>query len=247
MSLAHTREVFEEWGRQDPMHAALTRKGYGQNRWDPEAFFQRGREEVADVLEHVRVLGLRPVRRRALDFGCGVGRLTRALAGIFDEVVGVDIATAMVEAARRHSPHADRVRFRVNTRTDLRPLDTARFDFVYSSKTLQHIPPWHARSYIREFVRVLRPGGVAAFQVRNGPYVERDTLRGWLYRLRRTHGRRIWRRLRGRPPYEMHVVNRDHIVRLIRERGGRVVDIHDLSRGAPNRSLRFVVERGPHQ
>lgn len=242
MSMDHTRRVFEEWGRTDPMHAALTRKGY-ENAWDPDAFFDRGRAEIQGVLEHVAALDLEPGRDRALDFGCGPGRLAQAMAEHFGEVVGVDIAASMVEAARRHNAHPERVRYVVNTDERLEALGSGSFDFVYSSKTLQHLPPPQARGYIREFLRVLRSGGVAVFQVRNGPYIPPGSMRERLYRFKHQRFRRWWKRIRGRPSYEMHWVNCDHVAGLIRDAGGRVVDIRDLSTTRPRLSLRIVVEK----
>lgn len=40
----------------------------------------------------------------ALDFGCGVGRLTRAMAPLAGTVYGVDVAPAMLDIARRNAP-----------------------------------------------------------------------------------------------------------------------------------------------
>lgn len=241
MSLDHTRRTFERLGDEDPLHAVLTRQGKEGNRWDEEEFFELGRKRIAEVLGHVESLDLTTPRGRALDFGCGVGRLTQALAGHFREVVGVDISSSMIEAARRHDRFHDRVRYLVNTTDRLADLEDSSFDFVFSTKTLQHIPPQHARIYVSELVRVLRPGGVLVFQFRNGPHIEPGTLRGRLYHLRRHHLRGIIRRLRGRPGYEMHVLSAAHLKRRIAEEGGRVVDVRDLSRGKPMKSLRFVV------
>ncbi len=242
MSLDHNRKVFEAWGRTDPMHAALTRSGY-EEAWTPEAFFARGREEIGEVMEHMAKLPVDPGRERALDFGCGAGRLTRALADEFERVIGLDIAASMVEAAREHNAHPGRVSYRVNTSDRLEGLDDASFDFVYSSKTLQHIPPPEARGYIREFMRVLRAGGVAVFQIRNGPHIPPGSFREWLYRLKHQRFRRWWKRIRGRRVYEMHWVNRDHVAELIRDAGGRVVDVADLSTTRPELSLRMVAEK----
>lgn len=250
MALEDVRKVFEEWGDRDPMHAVLTRKGY-EASWDPDDFFRRGREEVAAVFEHLAEAGLddgpadppAPARGRALDFGCGVGRLTQALATRFEAVVGVDISSSMIEAARSHDRTDGRATYRVNTRPDLSLFETATFDFVYSSKTLQHLPPRFQEVYIREFVRVLRPGGLAVFQTRNGPRIRPGTLRSWLYTLRREHLRRAWRRTLGKPAYEMHFVARSRIVEVVEESGGVVVDVVDLSSGRPGRSLRYHVRR----
>ncbi|HEX6307416.1 MAG TPA: class I SAM-dependent methyltransferase [Longimicrobiales bacterium] len=241
--LGDVKRVFEELGRSDPMYAALTRGGHRGNRWDPEAFFATGRAEIADVMSYVAAFGLRPRHDRALDFGCAVGRLTQALADHFREAAGIDIAAAMIERAREHNRHGDRVRYYTSATADLALFDSGSFDFVYSNKVLQHIPPEHQLRYIREFVRVLRPGGVAVFQTRNGPVVRPGTLRALLYTLNRRHFRRFAQRVRRRPAYEMHYIARALVEAAVAEAGGRVVDVVDLSRGRPDRSLRYCITR----
>jgi len=104
-----------------------------------------------------------------LDFGCGVGRLTQALAEHFERVVGVDISPAMIEGARRYNRKGDRVRYLVNADPNLRQLASGSFSFVLADIVLQHVPPRFSLEYIAEFVRVLGPGGIAAFQMPSGP------------------------------------------------------------------------------
>ncbi|MEJ2504090.1 MAG: class I SAM-dependent methyltransferase [Gemmatimonadota bacterium] len=243
VGLEEVRRVFEEWGRRDPMHAALTRRGYEDGGWDVDAFFARGRKEIAAVVDYVRGLGLEPGRGRALDFGCGPGRLTHGLAAHFREVDGVDISASMVAAARRHNRHGDRVRFSVNTTAELALFPDDRFDFVYTNKVLQHIPPEAQIRYVREFVRVLRPGGLAVFQMRNGPRIEPGTVRAWLYTAQREYFRRFWKRLRGKPAYEMHFLARSRVEEAVAAAGGDVIDVVDLSRSRRNRSLRYCVRK----
>ena len=241
--LRSVRGVFEGLGRDDPMYAALSRNASRGNRWDPEAFFETGRTEIGDVMSYVASLGLPLQRGRALDFGCAVGRLTQALADHFRETVGVDIATSMVERAREYNAHGDRVTYVANAAPDLSLFDSASFDFIYSNKVLQHIPPENQLGYMREFVRVLRPGGVAVFQTRNGPVVRPGTPRALLYRLNRMYFRRFAQRIRGRPAYEMHYAARARVEEEVCAAGGRIVDVVDLSRGRPSKSLRYCVVR----
>lgn len=243
-TLEPVREAFEAFGREDPLYAALSRKSCRGNRWDPEEFFRTGREEIAAVMEYLERLEVGPERGRALDFGCGVGRLTQALADHFERVVGVDIARSMIERARRYGADRNRVRYEVNTAPDLRCFEDASFDFVYSNKVLQHIPPEIQATYVREFVRVLRPGGVAVFQTRNGPRIRPGTPRAWLYTLNRRWLRRLLQRIRGRTPYEMHFIARSRVEEVVQEAGGRIVDVVDLSQGKPRKSLRYCVRAG---
>jgi SAM-dependent methyltransferase len=243
MGLDHVRRTYEQLGREDPLWAVLSHRQFRGNRWDPDAFFRTGVEEVEAVLQYVAGLGLEHRRGRALDFGCGVGRLTQALAGHFDEVVGVDISETMVAAARRYDRHGQRVRYVTNTVPDLSILDDDSFDVVYSSITLQHIPPAAAERYVSEFIRVIRPGGIAVFQMRNGPRVRPGTLRSVLYTLNRIHVRRLLQRLRGRPPYEMHYVARSRVEEVVSGAGGQVVHVADMSLGRPGKSLRYCATK----
>jgi len=126
-----------------------------------------GRRDVYDVLALIRGLGL-PLRTdAALDFGCGVGRLTQALAETFTRVVGVDATTEYIRLARSLNRDSDRVSFQVSGITV--PFPDDQFDLVLSLATLQHITPDKQLRYIAELVRVARPGGLLALQVFGSP------------------------------------------------------------------------------
>jgi ubiquinone/menaquinone biosynthesis C-methylase UbiE len=224
------------------MYAVLTRHDRAGGGWDPEEFFHHGREEVAGVVSYLDGLGIDIRGRRVLDFGSGAGRLTQALADYAEEVVGVDIAASMVAAARSHNRHGRRVRYVVNARPDLALFDDASFDLAYSNITLQHIPPRYARAYIREFFRVVRPGGHVLFQMRSGPSIEPGSLRALLYRLNREHLRHLIQRLRGRAPYEIHFMARAHVEEVIAEAGGRVVDVTSVG-GKRRENFRYCAVR----
>ena len=104
-------------------------------------------------------------RGRALDFGCGVGRLTRALAEHFDRCDGVDLAASMVEQAQALNRDRGRIWFHHNQAPNLELFADRSFDFVLTLLVLQHMEPGLMTEYLAEFVRVLRPGGVAYFNV----------------------------------------------------------------------------------
>jgi SAM-dependent methyltransferase len=165
-------ELQDDWtrlGAEDPLWAVYVAPGTRGGKWDVEAFFELGRREVDAAIATLDGLGLAPGRHRALDFGCGVGRLSQALADHLDEVIGVDLAPSMLAKARELDRSGGRVQFVLNQEPDLALVPTGSVDVVYSSLVLQHLPPELARSYLREFVRVLTPGGVAIFQVASRP------------------------------------------------------------------------------
>lgn len=165
MDLQNLRDTWNELGRRDAMWAVLSGPRESSRAWDPEAFYRTGVEEVEAVLARCAVLGAAPRLERALDFGCGIGRLSQALARHFSEVHGVDIATAMLEQAREQNRAGDRCQFHLNESDSLALFPDATFDFVYSSITLQHMEPRFSRGFLSEFFRVTRPGGVVVFQI----------------------------------------------------------------------------------
>jgi SAM-dependent methyltransferase len=166
VTLTRLQRDWEELADVDPLWAILTWSDRKNGRWDVNEFFETGEREIASVLSTAADLGLPRRFERALDFGCGVGRLTRALARRFDECYGVDISAGMVERGLELNRDFTNCRLLVNAEPNLGLFEPDSFDFVYSSLVLQHLPGMDVVcDFIREFVRVLRPGGLAVFQV----------------------------------------------------------------------------------
>jgi SAM-dependent methyltransferase len=211
--------------------------------WDEDDFFATGAQEIDEVMDYTAHLGLRPAADAALDFGCGLGRLTRALGQRFNTVVGVDIAEPMVARARTLNRGFPNCTFVHNVRPDLSVLDSESFDFVYSNITLQHMPWSLAQGYLAEFLRVLRPGGVLVFQlptkVRAQPSGSRT--RELVTRVRGFVG--VVLRL-GRRHMEMHCTPADVVRQAVADAGGQVVDAKPDDRvGRRWDSLRYTVIR----
>ena len=95
---------------------------------------------------------------RVLDVGCGTGYLLRRLAGRVPqalELAGIDVAPAMIEAARAMAADS-RIRFATGTAEEL-PYPTQMFDLVVSTTSFDH---WaDQRAGLAECARVLAPGG----------------------------------------------------------------------------------------
>ena len=134
-------------------------------RWNRDEFFETGTREIRALFETLKAHDIRYATRAALDFGCGLGRLTQALAPHFEKVYGVDISAEMIARATEMNAYGDRCRYLLNTVEDLRQLSDHQFSFIYSMIVLQHIPPDLSESYLREFFRVLEPEGLVIFQL----------------------------------------------------------------------------------
>jgi SAM-dependent methyltransferase len=162
-------DFWERAAQQDPLWAILSDPSKRERRWSLEAFFETGRREISLLMYELKQLNALPRTSCALDFGCGVGRLTQALASNFREVIGVDVSPTMVRLADRLNRFGARVRYVNNSDGTLDAIATESMDFIYSNVVLHHIPPAEASARIADFLRILRPGGMTVFQLTAEP------------------------------------------------------------------------------
>jgi SAM-dependent methyltransferase len=165
-NIATLRNNWESLAKRDALHAILTDETKVGGKWSVAEFMATGVAEIDMVMQHLATLGCVPDRNgTALDFGCGVGRLTQALGSRFATCVGVDISQAMIEKAESINQRSN-CRYVTNS-DSLLPFPEETFSFIYSNIVLQHIPARFAKEYLREFVRVLSPGGILVFGVQD--------------------------------------------------------------------------------
>lgn len=226
MDLKELERTWNNYGLKDPLWAVLTWREKEGGKWDVEEFFEQGRIEIESVMNRVNSLAPSLKRRKALDFGCAVGRLTQALAGHFDEVVGVDIAESMIGLAKRYNKCGGRCQYHVSAAEDLGLFSDSEFDLIYSSLVLQHMAPRYALAYIKEFVRLLQPNGVLVFQMtsRPGTFVRRVA-----FSLLPDQMIRVLRMVKYRTvhPIQMYGIRREEIVSLLEGMGVRILEIID--------------------
>jgi SAM-dependent methyltransferase len=165
-------EINKNWtalGSADPMWAILADPSKIGNQWSQEEFFESGRQDIRAILERLKSVGLPVSFGRALDFGCGIGRLTQALAEKFELVDGVDISDSMISHAIKLNQFPDRASYHLNKRGDLSLFASNQYDFIFTLICLQHMPRSLQRAYISEFIHLLKPGsGVLYFQTIHG-------------------------------------------------------------------------------
>lgn len=216
-------------GSEDPLWAVCVDADRRRGRWEIGEFMASGEAEIAAALERLDQLGMCPARTAALDFGCGVGRLTAALRGYFDSVTGVDISGSMLARAKDLLAGQPGCTFIHNASPDLRVFPDASFDLVYSSLVLQHMPRALAVAYLTEFVRVVRPGGAVVIVV---PEAHKPTLGGAVYALApRCVIGLVQRKIFGYPaPMQMTTLPA-RLVRPVVERGGARLVASDARSG----------------
>ncbi len=183
-SASHQARDWDDLALVDPFWAVLAADGKRGGGWELSEFLSTGEADVEQLLGTAAQLERPSHRERALDFGCGVGRLTRALARRFDEAVGVDVSERMLEHARRLNADTPNVTF-----TNAEHPPAGRFDLVVANLVLQHLPSRAlARVYIRRLIEAARPDGLVVFQLPTRlPLAQRLQPRRRLYSALRTH------------------------------------------------------------
>jgi ubiquinone/menaquinone biosynthesis C-methylase UbiE len=214
MSIQNLQKTWDTLGKEDAMWAVLTDPSKKGKKWDSAAFFATGESEVSEILQDVSSLGIKLQTKKALDFGCGVGRLTQALAGRFDEAVGVDIAPSMIEQAKQLSKKKKNTTFLVNSESNLQRFADNTFDFIYSNITLQHMKPTYQKAYLKEFLRILQPKGLLIFQIPSEPA---NTVKGIMIRVLPFA---VLTKLRRN--MEMHAMKQEEVVKLLQKNKGKI-------------------------
>jgi ubiquinone/menaquinone biosynthesis C-methylase UbiE len=235
--------AWEYFARTNAFGAILTAEDGALRAWDAQPFFAAGKADADRFVADVRAIAPAVPLSAALDFGCGVGRVTQGLADHFQRVVGVDVAETMIERARALNQNP-RCSFVVNRSARLAAFPDRSFTVVYSRLVLQHIRPALVRRYVPELVRVLAPGGVVMFQL---PDVIRSVANSIQPKtFTRKLKRRLpwpvvvaWREMHYRsfgglrtPEMQMYGMAPEEVLTLLQEAGARLLDVRpDTSHG----------------
>jgi SAM-dependent methyltransferase len=151
--VASVRRLFDRTVEEDePSSVAMYSLG-------SEEILARATDEVVRVLDGWGVLG---PGGRALEIGCGIGRLLGPVASRVGQVVGIDVSPRMVEAARRRTAGDPRVEVRTSSGADLGGAADRAFELVYAVDSFPYAVdagPALVRALFSEVVRVLVPGG----------------------------------------------------------------------------------------
>jgi ubiquinone/menaquinone biosynthesis C-methylase UbiE len=136
---------------------------FGGRDQDEAEFLATAADVLRSLEAQLKRLPAKANRRswRALEIGCGPGRLIKPLSRHFGEIHGVDVSDEMIRLARERLSEIPHAHFHATNGASLAQFADESFEFVYSYAVFQHIPSRDVvLEYMREIRRVLKPGGV---------------------------------------------------------------------------------------
>jgi SAM-dependent methyltransferase len=174
VSTPKTRDTDADWrkiGDTEPHWGVITQPEFlSENLTEDNvaAFYASGVDFMAYTVQALRAVTDWPVwAASALDFGCGVGRLTEAMTAYADKVVGYDISPGMLAQARAHG---------AGKATYVDVLPDGPFDWINSYIVFQHIPPERGMELLRALLQRLKLGGLVSLQFT----IYRDAIHTWV-------------------------------------------------------------------
>ncbi|MGH8982643.1 MAG: class I SAM-dependent methyltransferase [Acidimicrobiia bacterium] len=135
----------------DVEHAKLAVAGYT----DEDEFEQMAHATVSALRETV---GL-STDDVVLEIGAGVGRVGSVLAPLCKKWIATDVSENMLRHTRERLAGLDNVETVPTNGWDLQPIPSESVDLVYCTIVFMHLDEWERFNYVREGLRVLRPGG----------------------------------------------------------------------------------------
>ena len=170
LSIYDNHEVsWRKYGRDDPYFGVLTEERYRSKNLDDAAradFFATGEAHVEQVLSTI-ARHVAPDLRidRALDFGCGVGRLLLPFGNRFKEVAGVDISEDYLAETAANARKAGLSNLQLVTHLEELSAKGLDYDLLHSCIVFNHIPMPTGLKLLGQMANMARDGGVVAVQM----------------------------------------------------------------------------------
>jgi SAM-dependent methyltransferase len=166
-----TEIAHQDWddrARKNALHYICSER----NDWDLESFFRSGEADYDSLAApFLSKLGFATETMSMIELGCGVGRVTRSFARRFASVTALDVSEEMLERGRGLHKDFDNIVWTKGDGKTFSGVESSSMHFAFSYLVLQHIPSKElVLRYVREMMRVLKPGGAFCFQFNSCTY-----------------------------------------------------------------------------
>lgn len=235
--MAERQHDWEIIGSRDPYFGVLSSSEFRADQVDEEKrkrFYETGEKDIARVLAMFDAdFGARPKDGAALDIGCGVGRLSYALAKIMPQVAGYDVSESMLQIARMQAP----ANLKLST-----SLPAGPFSWINSYIVFQHIPPVEGLRLLKSCLALAAPGAFASIHLTgwrdDGPATKplAGLRRKARMMLHRGEGKQV------DPLIQMHDYNYSDVMRCFAEAGFDRVVLHHVYH-APHHGAWFIARK----
>ena len=235
---------WDELAELDALWSVLTKDGGPGDAWDLDEFWSTGEAQISDTINRLSRFGM-TLGGTALDFGCGVGRLSRGLAKHFSSTTGVDISTEMVRQAEELNDEVDGLTFQTLGPTGLDEFDEASYDLVHTRLVLQHLhSPREIRATLDGLARLMKPGGFLVCDlVVSAPPKQRLQLRRRAYETLRSVGLETETLVkRGIHPMVTTAVPRGEMTKWVEKNGLRFMSADE----GPNAKVFYIIQKPLH-
>jgi ubiquinone/menaquinone biosynthesis C-methylase UbiE len=168
--MRNTNTSWQKWGELEPYYAVLSQNRFRKENLSAEnidEFFLSGEAHIDSIFDFIKT-HINPSfsPRKALDFGCGTGRIVIPLAQRCQEVVGVDISPAMLAETQKNCESRSITNVKLVPSDDtLSQLGNDYYDLVHSYIVLQHIPKKRGEKIIDQLISHLAPEGIATLHI----------------------------------------------------------------------------------
>ncbi len=244
MNIKNLQNNWNELGKKDPFWAAITFEDKRGNKWNHNEFFKKGEIEINTLMDYLKSTN-KPVKfNRALDFGCGVGRLTQALCKYFNEIYGVDIAPSMIIHAKKFNKFKKKCTYVLNEEVNLNIFNDNYFDVIYTNITLQHMKPKFFKKYLIEFLRIISPTGLVIFQLPSKPAKIKNKIKQTINMIIPKFIFKKFTNKNNNQNIEMYSMRKDKLIKFLNKNGGEVIDFKKNNYAGDNWiSYQYIVKK----
>ncbi|WP_203074100.1 class I SAM-dependent methyltransferase [Falsiroseomonas ponticola] len=232
---AQARRIWTRLGQERPFFSILPERRFSPDfaARNAEAFQKTGRDEIEVLKRRLTALEIDPADHpEAVEYGCGVGRVTVPLSVLFRKVTGFDISQPHIDLAQQAVRGAGRKGVSLSVVKDIRALDVPQHDFFYTRMVLHRNPPPLQAQILRRCLGRMRVGGIAVFQLLTH-------LEGY------TYDTAAWLAAKPAEEPEVHVLRQDIVFGILKELGFQPLHVardHSLP-GFDRISTQFIARR----